>query len=119
MVGDRGERVDAGGRLGGPELLAGRGRESVDFPVKSEVKTTSLATVAAPKSGCGSAFCHFTLPVAASNAVSPPVALANALPGTENAVAEACAHRFSQGTKSVPLACAIGVSIPPKSPGRP
>jgi len=39
--------------------------------VKSEVKTTSFATVAAPKFGRDSAFCHLILPVAASKAVRP------------------------------------------------
>jgi len=57
--------------------------------VKSEVKTTSFATVAAPKFGRDSAFCHLILPVAASKAVRPPVLFAKALPGTESDVVEA------------------------------
>jgi hypothetical protein len=38
------------------------------LPLKSDVKTTSFATVAAPKSACGCVRVHFTFPVAASNA---------------------------------------------------
>ena len=39
-------------------------------------------------------------------------------PAVVSEVAEPTAQRFSQGTKSVPLACASGVSMPPRSPGQ-
>src|SRR5207248_11460602 len=84
----------------------------------SEVKTTSFATVAAPKFACGRCRVHFTLPVAASIAVRPPVAVPKFCAGTVSDVAEPTAHRFSHGTNTVPFAWAIGVSTPPKSPGQ-
>src|SRR5579871_3574055 len=76
--------------------------EAVEYaytlPVKSEVNTTSFATVAAPKSACGSLTDHLTVPDAASKAVRPPVAVAKFCAGTLSEVAEPTAQRSSHGT---------------------
>jgi hypothetical protein len=82
------------------------------------VKTTSLATVAAPTLIDGSLFCQSTLPVPASIAVRPPVPVLKLPRPPAMPVALACVGKLSQGTKRRLPANAIGVSTPPKMPGK-
>ena len=79
------------------------------------VKTTSFATVAAPKFIAGSRCCQSTLPVAASRAVKPPLPSLKfcLISEPEMPVALARTGKSFHGTNRRLPASAIGVSTPP------
>src|SRR5262249_42667020 len=87
-------------------------------PSRLAVKTTSLATAAPPRAIDGNRASHLILPVAASMATSSP----DPSPQSDLVGAQSVPlkqpGRVTTGTKTVPLATAIGVSTPPRGPGK-